>query len=227
MENDCILEAQEIHKTFSIPTPISILSGVNLKIQEGESVAIIGRSGEGKSTLLNIMGSLDSPSKGTLTINGNTVTSANKNKIRNTHIGFVFQSFHLLEDYTVIENILMPARIARKSVKKGSEAELRGWELLRRVGLEERAHFYGKQLSGGEKQRVAIARALCNNPTLLLADEPSGNLDSQNAEQIHELLLQFSRDPGKSVVIVTHDLQLASLCDRQYELKEGKLFPVR
>jgi lipoprotein-releasing system ATP-binding protein len=135
----------------------------------------------------------------------------------------VFQSFHLLEDYTVLDNILMPARIGRRSTSAHSDARKQALDLLKQVGLEHRAEFFTKQLSGGEKQRVAIARALLNNPDLILADEPSGNLDRHNAEIIHQLLLSCSQNQGKSLVIVTHDHHLASLCDKQYLLSNGRL----
>jgi len=218
-----LLEATEIHKSFFYPSKISILKGINLKVHVGESVAIIGRSGEGKSTLLQIIGTLEQPCQGTLEICGQLVTSHNQTTIRNQSIGFVFQSFHLLEDFTALENVLMPARIARKATGSGCEATERGLFLLEKVGLADRAHFHTKLLSGGEKQRVAIARALCNDPSILFADEPSGNLDSTTSASIHELLFKFVQEEGKALVLVTHDRELARLCSTQYELKNGIL----
>lgn len=218
-----LLEAIDIHKAFYHPAKVAILKGIHFAVKPGESAAIIGRSGEGKSTLLQILGTLESPCSGLLKVAGQTVTSRNKTLIRRHSIGFIFQSFHLLEDYTALENILMPARIARQSVKKGSEAEQRGYHLLEQVGLADRAHFHTKLLSGGEKQRVALARALCNDPALIFADEPSGNLDRQTSYLIHELLLDMVGKQQKALVVVTHDGELASLCQKQYELQNGIL----
>lgn len=218
-----VLRASGLHKTFYHPIKVHIIKGVDLTVCRGEAVAITGRSGEGKSTLLQLLGTLENPCQGSLEISGQTVTSMNKSSIRNQHVAFVFQSFHLLEDYTALENILMPARIGRHRTSKGTQAYQRACALLESMGLGERAHFHTKLLSGGEKQRVAIARALCNDPDIILADEPSGNLDRQTAENIHSLLLNFARQENKSVIIVTHDQQLASLCDRQYVLHNGQL----
>jgi lipoprotein-releasing system ATP-binding protein len=218
-----ILRASGIHKAFHHPVRVQILNGVDLTISRGESVAIMGRSGEGKSTLLQILGTLDAPCKGLLEIDGAAVTNFNKSRIRNKKLAFVFQTFHLLEDYTALENVLMPARIGRQQTHIGSTAHEHACFLLNQVGMSERLHFNAKLLSGGEKQRVAIARALCNDPDLILADEPSGNLDRQTARQIHDLLLHFSRVEGKALLIVTHDSALAALCDRRYRLDEGKI----
>lgn len=222
-DNEPLLEAANISKSFFDPVRTDILKSITIKIMPGESTAIIGRSGEGKSTLLQILGTLETPCGGELKIAGKCLSKINPARIRNEHIGFVFQSFHLLEDYTTLENVLMPARIAGKSVKKGSASWKRGLELLEMVGLKERAFFQSKFLSGGEKQRVALARAMCNDPCLILADEPSGNLDRQTAELIHTILLDFARKPGKGLLLVTHDKELAALCTKQYELMNGVL----
>ena len=219
------LQAKNIAKQFTHPEPLSLLKGIDLTVEKGQTVAIMGRSGEGKSTLLQILGTLDTPSGGSLMIAGQEATSRNLSHIRNRHIGFVFQSFHLLEDYTVLQNILMPARIARMPTRKGSAAYLRGIDLLHKVGLSHRIDHFGKQLSGGEKQRAAIARALCNDPDILFADEPSGNLDHKTAEGIHSLLMDFAHEGGKSLILVTHDQELAGLCDALYTLKQGILEP--
>ncbi|WP_042280521.1 ABC transporter ATP-binding protein [Candidatus Protochlamydia sp. R18] len=219
-----ILEAHDIQKNFYHPVQVKILQSVSLQVRMGESVAIIGRSGEGKSTLLQILGTLEQPCSGTLTIDNQVISSSNKSQIRNELIGFVFQSFHLLEDYTALENVLMPARIGRKSVAKGSLTEQRGMELLHQVGLQERAHFHTKLLSGGEKQRIALARAMCNDPKLIFADEPSGNLDRQTAHLMHDILLKFIHGQQKALVLVTHDPELAKLCSSQYELINGRLY---
>lgn len=217
------LRATNVKKAFFYPKKISILNGINLEVPKSTSVAIIGRSGEGKSTLLQILGTLDEPTEGTLEISGISVNSRNKCTIRNQEIGFIFQSFHLLDDYTALENVLMPAYIARKNISKDSEAYQLGLKLLDYVGLSDRAHHHTKLLSGGEKQRVAIARALCNNPNLLLADEPSGNLDAATAQMIHNLLLQYVKENNKSLILVTHDQNLANRCDQVYTLKSGQL----
>jgi len=223
MKNKFVLQAKNLHKSFYNPTRIDILRGVSFELCRGEAVAIMGRSGEGKSTLLQILGALDSPCQGELSIGGKTVNRSNTSEIRNRHLGFIFQSFHLLEDYTALENVLMPARIARKSIRGGSQAYVHAVSLLELVGLGPRQHHFGKQLSGGEKQRVAIARAFCNDPDLILADEPSGNLDRKTAGGIHDLLIQSVKERKKSLIVVTHDSELAALCDRTYYLKDGAL----
>lgn len=218
-----ILQARDLHKAFYKPAKITILKGVNLTVAAGETVAITGRSGQGKSTLLHVLGTLDNPCSGTLEIAGQLITPFNKSAIRNKNIAFIFQSFHLMEDYTSLENILMPAKIARHNTTKGSPMYEHGIHLLERVGLQDRMHYNTKLLSGGEKQRVAIARALCNNPDLIFADEPSGNLDKQTSAAIHELLLGFAAEKGKSLIIVTHDRDLANLCGKHYILQDGLL----
>ena len=223
--NDTILEAHDIHKTFDIPTKIQVLKGVNLIVSRGDTVAITGRSGEGKSTLLHILGTLEKPCRGSLKIVHQNVTPFNKIKIRRHHVAFIFQSFHLLEDYTSLENVLMPARIARQNVHKGSQAYSRAWNLLEQVDLTDRAHFRAKQLSGGEKQRVAIARALCNDPDIIFADEPTGNIDRQTAHSIHEMLFDFIQQNNKALVVVTHDPELANRCSRTFDLQDGVLIP--
>lgn len=218
-----ILKASKIKKRFTYPILLDLLKGIDFALSNGETVAIMGRSGEGKSTLLQILGTLDSPTSGELEIAGQKVTKQNIDAIRNQHIGFVFQAFHLLDDYTLLQNVLMPAQIARKQVHQGSLAYKRAADLLEQVGLGHRMHHFGKQLSGGEKQRAAIARALCNDPDILFADEPSGNLDHQSAEQIHSILMNFSKGRNKALVLVTHDSDLAALCDVRYTLKQGIL----
>jgi lipoprotein-releasing system ATP-binding protein len=223
MPQPIILKASNLHKAYYNPIKVAILNGIDLTVYQGETIAITGRSGQGKSTLLHILGTLENACAGVLEIAGNPVTSFNKSQIRNKNIAFILQSFHLLEDYTSLENVLMPARIARKKTSKGNKAYEHGLQLLERVGLSDRAHFNTKLLSGGEKQRVAIARALCNDPDLIFADEPSGNLDKQTSIAIHDLLLGFAKEQGKSLIIVTHDKDLAQLCDKRYLLQDGAL----
>lgn len=183
----------------------------------------MGRSGEGKSTLLQVLGTLETACQGQLEIDGQLVSHFNKSRIRNRKLAFVFQSFHLLEDYSSLENVLMPARIARRNTAKGSDAYHRGCALLETVGLKDRMLHNTKLLSGGEKQRVAIARALCNDPDLILADEPSGNLDKETSQIIHELLLDFSKENGKTLILVTHNEDLANMCQTRYVLTNGLL----
>lgn len=206
-----ILKAINIHKSFG---NIQVLKGVNLILESGESMAILGRSGEGKTTLLHILGNLEEPDNGHVEIGSKLLTKNNAPSIRRDEIGFIFQSYNLLEDFTALENVLMPARIARKLA-----SEAKGLDLLRSVGLEEKKSILAKNLSGGERQRIAIARAICNDPSIILADEPTGNLDQANSEQVSKLLLSL----GKSLILVTHDSELASLCQYQYILKNGKL----
>ncbi len=208
------LEAFEISKSFEHPEKVVVLKNITLKVEAGRSVAIMGASGEGKSTLLHILGTLEAPTSGTLLISGEKLPT---DKLRNQKIGFVFQSFNLLDDYTVLQNVLMPALIG------GFEAKERALKLLARVGLSHRATFAAKLLSGGEKQRAAIARALINNPDIILADEPSGNLDHTTSIMIHNLLLDCVREEGKALVVVTHDETLANLCDKTYHLINGEL----
>lgn len=218
-----VLQAKGIKKAFYSPVRVQILKNIDLTVMRGDTVAIMGRSGEGKSTLLQILGTLENPCAGTLEIDGETVGNFNKSKIRNKKLAFIFQSFHLLEDYTALENVLMPAKIARTNTNKGSPAYQHACNLLEYVGLSDRLHFNTKLLSGGEKQRVAIARALCNNPDLIFADEPSGNLDRKTSEHIHNLLIDFAKNQNKTLIIVTHDIELANLCSRQYVIEDGQL----
>ncbi len=213
-----ILQATNIFKTFKSPEKLEILKGISISIAAGESIAICGRSGEGKTTLLHILGTLEEPDSGKIQIAGKEWTPSTAHQIRNQHIGFIFQSYNLLDDFTVLENILMPSRIGRRLP---DPALALYW--LKRLNLESRAHFPAKLLSGGEKQRVAIIRALANNPDLILADEPSGNLDRAHAEQIGKLLLTLVREEKKSLILVTHDPELAALCDRKYTLCDGHL----
>jgi lipoprotein-releasing system ATP-binding protein len=218
-----ILVAQHLKKSFFDPKRLDVLSDISLILRAGESIAIRGRSGEGKTTLLHILGTLETPDSGNLTIANIPATKRNACRLRQKFIGFIFQAFNLLEDFTTLDNVLMPARVARLPTDQNSAAYQNAINHLREVDLLDRAQTRAKLLSGGERQRVAIARALCNDPALILADEPSGNLDRGNAQRIGELLMRCVKSKNKSLILVTHDLELASLCDHQYLLKDGCL----
>lgn len=216
-----ILEAEEITKTFDGNPPAEVLRGASLNIEAGETVAIMGKSGEGKSTLLHILGTLDHPTEGRLKIDGIPIPKAELAEARVKHFGFIFQSYHLLEDFTTLDNVMMPLRIARKESK---EMEKRARTLLKEVGLKGKEKLLAKFLSGGEKQRVAIARALANDPDIILADEPTGNLDRTHSEEIQNLLLDTAKKHGKALIVVTHDPEFADRCDRLLLLKGGRLY---
>ncbi len=217
-----IIKAKNLKKSFCNPQKVSILSDVSLDIAQGESIAITGRSGEGKTTLLHILGTLEPFESGQIEIAGVPHNQTNAATLRNKHMGFIFQAFNLLEDFTALENVLMPARIARQAIDKK-----RGLELLAQVGLEHRANFPAKLLSGGERQRVAIARALCNNPDIIFADEPSGNLDKASADLIADLLFTLVKSQNKTLILVTHDQALADRCTRHFTLQQGTLLETK
>ena len=223
MDSEIILEAENLSKTYFNPVPSKVLHSISLRVKRGQTVAIMGPSGSGKSTLLHILGTLDLPCQGHLQIAGKDCLSGSISLLRNEHIGFIFQNFNLLEEYTVLENVLMPAKIGRKPIGKDSLCMKRCLELLHLVGMTTHLSHFAKQLSGGEKQRVAIARALCNDPDILLADEPSGNLDSTHSELIHKLLIHSTKDFNKALIVVTHNQELAKLCDLVYKLQDGLL----
>ena len=213
-----ILQAKNLVKTFRHPHTVQILSGVCLDVEAGESIAITGRSGEGKTTLLHILGMLEPFDSGLLTIAGTPFNKSTAPAFRNKHMGFIFQAFNLLEDFTALENVLMPAKIARRPTTRKQ-----GLDLLDLVGLGPRADFPAKLLSGGERQRVAIARALCNNPDIIFADEPSGNLDKVNADSVANILFDLVQAQKKTLILVTHDQSLANQCTRTFALREGLL----
>lgn len=213
-----MLKATAIKKAYG---SLKILKGVNFEVEKGEIVSIIGASGAGKSTLLHILGSLDKPDEGFVELNGIKIDKLSGHALsmfRNQNIGFVFQFHHLLPEFTAIENICIPAFIANKSKK---EAEKRAFELLDFFGLNDRAHHKPNQLSGGEQQRISVARALINNPAIVLADEPSGNLDSTNADALHQLFIKLRDDFKQTFVIVTHNENLAKISDRVVTMKDG------
>lgn len=208
----------DIHKRFG---SLEVLKGISLEVAAGEVVSIVGASGAGKTTLLQILGTLLAPDRGRVEIDGREVSGLSDralSRFRNERIGFVFQFHHLLPEFTALENVMIPALIGRRDK---AASERRAVELLRTVGLAERSGHKPAQLSGGEQQRVAIARALMNEPAVLLADEPSGNLDSQNREEIHRLFFELRERLGQTIVIVTHDEHLAAEADRRIVLSDG------
>lgn len=218
-----LVEAKHISKVIQQQDVcIPILKDVSFQLHAGEVVAITGASGSGKSSLLHLLGTLDQPSSGQILFFGKQVRREELPIFRNCRIGFIFQNFYLLEDDSVINNVLMPAQIARKDTGQKSKARERALALLESVGLVDRCDEKGSLLSGGEKQRVAIARALMNDPEIVLADEPSGNLDHRTADTIHELLLALA-EKHRGVLIVTHDRELAEKCHREEILRDGTL----
>lgn len=213
-----MLKATGIKKAYG---KLPILKGVDFEVAKGEIVSIIGASGAGKSTLLHILGSLDTPDAGVVELKGTKISKLKGDLLslfRNQNIGFIFQFHHLLPEFTALENICIPAFIAKKSKK---EAEKRAYELLELFGLQDRAHHKPNQLSGGEQQRVSVARALVNNPSIILADEPSGNLDSANATALHQLFIHLRDNFSQTFVIVTHNEELAKISDRVVTMKDG------
>lgn len=213
-----ILKASNIEKSYgSLP----ILKGIDLEVQKGEIVSIVGASGAGKSTLLHILGTLDKADKGNLFINGihiNTLNEKALSAFRNEEIGFIFQFHHLLPEFTALENICIPAFIKGYSKAK---AEKKAWELLDLLGLRNRANHKPTELSGGEQQRVSVARALINNPSIILADEPSGNLDTENANSLHSLFFKLRDTIDQTFIIVTHNEDLANISNRIINIKDG------
>ena len=215
-----MITIKSITKSFG---SLQVLKGIDLQINKGEVVSIVGPSGAGKTTLLQILGTLDKPDNGSVVVDGIETSTLSTNKLsecRNKHLGFVFQFHQLLPEFTAIENIMIPAYIAGM---KNKEAHNLAEELLAFMGLSDRANHKPNELSGGEKQRVAVARALMNNPAVILADEPSGSLDSKNKEELHKLFFDLRDKFGQTFVIVTHDETLATLTDRTIHLKDGRI----
>lgn len=215
-----MIEIRNIHKSFG---NLQVLKGIDLTINKGEIVSIVGPSGAGKTTLLQIIGTLDRADEGTVIIDGTDVSKLSTKKLsdfRNKHIGFVFQFHQLLPEFTALENVMIPAFIAGMSKK---EAKERGMELLQYMGLADRASHKPQELSGGEKQRVAVARALVNKPDVILADEPSGSLDTKNKEELHQLFFDLRDELGQTFIIVTHDEGLAAQADRTLHMRDGMI----
>ena len=223
--SELVLSCKNLRKTYQGPAPVHVLLGVDLEVRAGERIAIMGRSGSGKSTLLHLLGGLDLPSEGTVTIQGktlNTMSETERGHFRNAALGFVYQFHHLLPEFSAVDNVAMPLLIRRMPV---SEARERAAAVLRQLGLGARLDHQPGELSGGERQRCAFARAMVTAPACVLADEPTGNLDTQTADEVFEAMVRLSASHGTAFVLVTHDAALAARTGRVLELRSGALQP--
>jgi len=223
MSDGWLIRAVDLHKTYGDGEPVRVLTGLSLAIKHGERVAILGQSGVGKSTLLHIIGALDRPSAGDVFFDEVNLTRLDDRELarfRNHEIGFIFQFHHLLPDFTALENTMMPALI--RGIGRGAAAD-RAARVLRQVGLDARLHHKPGALSGGEQQRVAVARAVVMSPRVILADEPTGNLDPTTADEVHALLMELNQEQGVTLVMVTHNQRLASLSDRTMVIEDGRI----